>query len=124
MDKVGQRLYQFLSQSRLQRGERSKQLDDLDQHPVVGGAGHQLEEGGGEGEIVLWVFPRQLTDDIDCSRLDARVRIFQLLLKPWKSWPQCFGVSQEHLFIQTVSNRDATGSILYSLCRATELLFS
>ncbi len=47
------------------------QLDDLDEHPVVGGAGHELEEGGGQREVVVRVLTGQLTDHTHSSRLDA-----------------------------------------------------
>lgn len=43
------------------------QFDDFDEHPVVGGGGHQFEEYGGKTQIVLWVFPCQLTDYVDGS---------------------------------------------------------
>lgn len=38
------------------------QFDDLDEHPVVGGGGHEFEEGRGEGEVVPGVLACQLTD--------------------------------------------------------------
>lgn len=45
------------------------QFDDLDEHPVIGGAGHQFKEEWSERQVVLGVLARQLTDDIHCSRL-------------------------------------------------------
>ncbi len=47
------------------------QLDDLDEHPVVSRAGHELEEGGRQREVVVWVLTSQLTDHTHSSRLDA-----------------------------------------------------
>lgn len=47
------------------------QLDDLDEDPVVGGGGHELEEQRGQRQVVLGVPPGQLTDDVHRRRLDA-----------------------------------------------------
>ena len=41
------------------------QLDDLDEDPIVGGGGHELEEEWGKRQVVLGVSPGQLTDDIN-----------------------------------------------------------
>lgn len=41
------------------------QLDDLDEDPIVGGGGHELEEERGKRQVVLRVSPGQLTDDIN-----------------------------------------------------------
>ncbi len=89
VNQIGKGLHQLLPQSRLERSQCAKlcgrrernqigvwhmgvcgnhshshthQLDDLDEHPVVGGAGHELEEGWSEGEVVPRVLPSQLTD--------------------------------------------------------------
>ena len=48
---------------------RTDQFDDLDEHPVVGGGGHQFEEGGCKGEIVLGVLASQFTDHTHCCTL-------------------------------------------------------
>lgn len=45
------------------------QLDDLDEHPVVGGVGHELEEGRSQGEVVPGVLPGKLTDHRDSCTL-------------------------------------------------------
>jgi hypothetical protein len=50
---------------------RTDQLDDLDQDPVVGGGGHQLEKERCQRQVVSWVLARQLTDHVYCSRLYA-----------------------------------------------------
>ena len=42
------------------------QFDNLNEDPVVGGGGHELEEERGEGKVVLGVTSGQLTDDVDC----------------------------------------------------------
>ena len=55
----------------LQWCERPEELDNLDEHPVVGGGGHELEEGGGQGQIVLGVLAGQLTDHVHSCRLGA-----------------------------------------------------
>lgn len=46
------------------------QFDNLNEDPVVGGGGHELEEERSERKVVLGVTSGQLTDDIDCRRLD------------------------------------------------------
>jgi hypothetical protein len=38
-----------------ERTERSYQLDDFDEHPVVRGGGQEMEELGCENQIVLWI---------------------------------------------------------------------
>jgi len=47
------------------------QLDDLNEDPVVGGGGHELEEEWGQRQVVLGVPPGQLTDDVHRCRLDT-----------------------------------------------------
>ena len=47
------------------------QFDDLDEHPVVGGGGHDLEEGRSEGEVVARVLASQFTDHAHGGRLDT-----------------------------------------------------
>ena len=47
------------------------QFDDFNEDPVVGRGGHQLEEQRGQGKVVFGVAPGQLTDDVDCCRLDT-----------------------------------------------------
>ena len=47
------------------------QLDDLDEDPVVGGGGHELEEQWGQRQVVLGVPPGQLTDHVHRCRLDT-----------------------------------------------------
>ena len=44
----------------------SYQLNDFNQHPIVSRAGHQLEEQRCKRQIVLWILPRQLTNNIYC----------------------------------------------------------
>ena len=56
---------------RAQTGRDTCQFDNLDEDPVVGGGGHELEEEWGEGKVVLGVAPGQLADDIDSCRLDT-----------------------------------------------------
>ena len=45
------------------------QLDDLDEDPVVGGTGHQLEEQRSQRQVVLGILTRQLTDHVHRRRL-------------------------------------------------------
>lgn len=47
------------------------QLDDLDENPVIGGGGHELEEEWSQRQVVLGISASQLTDDVDCCRLDT-----------------------------------------------------
>lgn len=47
------------------------QLNDLDENPVIGRWGHELEEKWGQRQVVLRVSPSQLTDNIYCRRLDT-----------------------------------------------------
>jgi hypothetical protein len=49
------------------------QLDDLDEHPVVGGGDEEAEEGGGEGQTHVSVGLGELTDDIDDDADDGWV---------------------------------------------------
>ena len=50
-------------------GSHTHQFDDLDEHPVVGGGGHELEEQRGKGQVVLGVPPGQLADDVHGGRV-------------------------------------------------------
>ena len=50
------------------------QLDDLNKHPVIGGAGHKLEEGGCERKVVPWILPSQLTNHRDSCRLNTYIQ--------------------------------------------------
>lgn len=45
-------------------------FDDFNEDPIVCRGGHQLEEQRGQGKVVFGVASGQLTDDIDCCRLD------------------------------------------------------
>ena len=93
MDQRGQGLDQFLAQPRFQRSQRAEQLDYLDQHPVVGGIGHEFEEGRRQSQIVFRMFPGQFTDHIHRRWLDSRVGVFQLFLQPREAGPQSVRIS-------------------------------
>ena len=45
------------------------QFDHFDEHPVVARGGHDLEESGCQGKVVLWVLTGQLADDANGSTL-------------------------------------------------------
>lgn len=51
--------------------ENTYQFDNLNEDPVVGGRGHELEKEWGKGKVVLGVASGQLADDVDCCRLDS-----------------------------------------------------
>ena len=47
------------------------QLDDLDQHPVVTGCREKSEEDLRQAQVVFWVFPRQLTNNVDSGAYNS-----------------------------------------------------
>eukprot|EP00961_Rhodomonas_salina_P276987 3743383-Rhodomonas_salina.2 len=51
---------------------RGRTLDDLDEHPVVGGDGEELEEERGQREVVRRVLARQLADHL-CATREQRI---------------------------------------------------
>lgn len=51
--------------------ENTYQFNNLNEDPVVGRRGHELEKERGKGKVVLGVASGQLADDIDCCRLDS-----------------------------------------------------
>lgn len=57
------------------------QFDDLDEHPVISGGGHEFEEDWCETKVVLGVLACQFTDDVDSRRLHTRIWVLQLLLE-------------------------------------------
>ena len=93
MDQRGQGFDQFLAQPRFQRRQRAKQLDYLDQHPIVGGIGHEFEEGRRQCQVVFRMLPGQFTDHVHRRWLDSRVGVFQLFLQPREAGPQSVRIS-------------------------------
>lgn len=49
----------------------SYQLNYLNKDPVVGGGGHEFEEQGRQGKVVLGISSGQFTDDIHGRWLDT-----------------------------------------------------
>ena len=47
------------------------QFNDLYEHPVVGGIGHQFKEDRGQGEVIPRVLACQLTDHAHRSTLNS-----------------------------------------------------
>lgn len=72
------------------------QLDHFDEHPVVARGGHDLEESGCQGEVVLWVLPSQLTYDANGCTLHPRVGVFDLLLQARVGGSQCVRKLEEN----------------------------
>lgn len=63
------------------RRERSKELDQLDEHPIVRRGIEKLEQLRRESYKWLRILSSKLADDIDGSRDDSWIRIFELLLQ-------------------------------------------
>lgn len=75
------------------------QFYDLNEDPVVGGGCHEFEEEGREGEVILGILARQLTDDIHRGRLNSRVGVLELFSKTRERGAQSLGVVEKN-FVQ------------------------
>ena len=94
---MSERLDELLAEAGLERRECAEELDDLDEHPVVVGHGHELEEDGRQRQVVLRILARQLANHIHGRGLHARLRVVELLLEARKGRPQRVRIVQEDL---------------------------
>jgi len=87
---------ELLGEARLKRDERAEQLDHLDQDPVVGGGGEDLEELRCETKVVLGVSSSELTQDIHDGGDDTGIFIVELLSDTLEGHAKCLREFQEN----------------------------
>ena len=87
----------LLGEARLQRSESAEELHQFDEHPVVSARSEDLEQYGGQRKVVLWVLPRQLTDNVGGSANNRLIGIFELFLETREGWAKCLWELKEDL---------------------------